>query len=321
MKELPLGKTGNKVSSLCLGCMHFGTRIDEDTSKLLLDQYIETGGRFLDTANNYAFWFNGTTGGESEALLGRWMKERKNRDQIFLATKVGGRPLTPGTGLENMEGLSADAIEKAVDESLQRLGTDYIDLYYAHIDHRETPLEETLAAFDKLVKAGKVRQIGCSNTETWRIEKARNLSRLNGWAEYSCVQQRYSYLRPKPGTDFGVQVSVSNELLDYCKVHDDFTLIAYSPLLNGAYTRKDVTFRDPYISKDSDARMAALAKVADEAAATLNQVVLAWMLQATPTVIPLIGASSREQLQENINALNVNLSKEQVEFLTAASSA
>ncbi len=319
MEELPLGKTGNKVSSLSLGCMHFGTRINEDTSKQLLDQYFEAGGRFLDTANNYAFWFKGTTGGESEALLGRWMKERRNRDQIFLATKVGGKPLAPGTGLENMEGLSASTIEKAVDGSLRRLGTDYIDLYYAHIDDRETPLEETLAAFDKLVKAGKVRQIGCSNTATWRIEKARNLSRSNGWAAYSCVQQRHSYLRPKQGTDFGVQAYVTEELLDYCEAEDNFSLIAYSPLLNGAYTRKDVAFGDPYISRDSDARMAALTNVANETGATLNQVVLAWMLQGAPTVIPLIGASSREQLQENLDALNVKLSKEQLAFLTSAS--
>lgn len=316
MRHIPLGKTGIKVSALCLGCMNFGTRTDEKTSIRLLDQYVDAGGSFLDTANNYAFWNEGGNGGESETLLGRWMKERKNRDQIILATKVGANPTVPGGGLAHKEGLSAEAVEKAIDESLARLGTDYIDLYYAHIDDRETPLEETLQAFDRLVKAGKVRAIGCSNYRTWRIEAARNISRANGWASYCCVQQRYTYLRPKPGADFSVQIRVNDELLDYYKTHDDFALLAYSPLLGGAYTRRGVPLPEPYAGPDSDARMDVLAEVCEETKATPNQVVLAWLNASTP--IPVIAASTPEQLRENLDSLRVRLSDEQIRKLNTA---
>lgn len=298
--------------------MYFGTRIDEDTSRGLLDQYFEAGGRFFDTANNYAFWIGEAAGGESEDLLGRWMRDRKNRDRIILATKVGAKPAFPGGGLEHPEGLSAEAITRAVDESLTRLRTDYVDLCYAHIDDRTVPLAETLEAFDRLVRASKVRSIGCSNMMAWRIEEARNISRANGWAAYCCVQQRYSYLRPKPGADLDVQVSVSEELLDYCAAHADFALLAYSPLLGGVYARADAPLPAEYAGADSDVRMGVLAEIANEVDATANQVVLAWMLQRTPAAIPLIAASNGEQLRENIGALDVSLSREQIERLTSA---
>ena len=327
MKQVPLGKTGVQVSALCLGCMLFGTtRTDEDTARRLLDAYFEAGGRFLDTANNYAFWMTGTRGGESEELLGRWMKDRGNRDQLFLATKVGAKPRTAGGGLAEGEGLSAATIERAVEGSLKRLGADFIDLYYAHIDHRTTPLEETLGAFDRLVQAGKVRHIGCSNITTWRIVEARDISRAQGWAEYCCVQQAYSYLRQNPtaasdfapniGPEFGFGVQTNAELLDYRNTHDDFALVAYTPLLSGAYAGKPL--RPDYVGADSDARLAALAQVAAEVGATPNQVVLAWLMQRTPPAIPLFGASTLAQLEENLGALNVTLTAEQMDTLTNA---
>ncbi|WP_208610211.1 aldo/keto reductase [Shouchella rhizosphaerae] len=163
MKQVLLGQTGVTVSELCLGCMNFGTKTEQVVSERLLDQYVDAGGSFLDTANNYAFWNEGGEGGESERLLGHWMKERGNRSNLFLATKVGALPTVPGGGLSDGEGLSKQSIERAIDQSLQRLRTDYIDLYYAHIDDIKTPLEETLEAFEKLVRLGKVRFIGCSN--------------------------------------------------------------------------------------------------------------------------------------------------------------
>ena len=144
--------------------MFFGTRVDEATSRRLLDRYVEAGGNFLDTANIYAFWVEGGQGGESEALLGRWMRQCGTRDRVFVATKVGAAP---------GEDLSHAAINAAVDGSLRRLGTDHVDLYYAHVDHRSVPLEETLGAFGELVSAGKVRYIGCSNYAAWRLERAR----------------------------------------------------------------------------------------------------------------------------------------------------
>lgn len=317
MHQVMLGTSGIAVSSLCLGCMYFGTRTDADTAFRLLDAYYDAGGRFLDTANNYAFWETGGRGGESETLLGQWMRKRGNRHEVILATKVGARPAIAGGGFESAEGLSARAIEQAVEESLRRLDTDSLDLYYAHIDHRATPLHETLAAFDTLVRAGKVRAVACSNMMAWRIAAAHATSTAHGWATYCGVQQRHSYLRPVPGADFGVQEYASRELLDYCAAND-VTLLAYGPLLAGAYTRDDVPLPVPYRGPDSDARLATLAHVAAETGATPNQVVLAWMLRGTPTTIPLIAASTEAQLRENLGALDVALSPEQLHTLTAA---
>ena len=318
MKTVELGNTGKRVSALAPGCMNFGSRTDAARSTELLDQYLEAGGTFLDTANNYAFWHDGFEGGESERFLGRYLERRGNRDDIFLASKVGANPTVKGGGFDTAEGLSGAAIEKAIDESLERLRTDHLDLYYAHVDHRESDLMETLETFDKLVESGKVRHIACSNMKTWRIEQARNISHANGWAKYCGVQQRFSYLRPVPGADFDVQEAVTEELLDYCTVNDDFTLLAYSPLLNGAYTREDREVPDEYQSPDADARLTALKQVAAGLEATPNQVVLAWMMQGTPTVIPLVAASTEAQLAESLGATQVTLSSEQMTFLNEA---
>ncbi|GHO51196.1 aldo/keto reductase [Ktedonospora formicarum] len=317
MRQVPLGQTGVQVSALCFGCMHIGTRIPEDTSYQLLDQYFEAGGRFLDTANAYAFWVEGCHGGESEALLGRWMSTRQNRSEIFLATKVGARPTVPGADLERAEGLSRQAIEQAVHTSLRRLGTDYIDLCYAHIDFRWNPLEETLEAFDDLVKAGKIRYLGCSNFTTWRIEQARQMSKIHGWTSFCCAQQRYTYLRPRHGINHQYWPPASEELLDYCREHSDFSLLAYSPLLEGAYTGKK-PLPEPYQGPDTDARLRTLQAVAQEVGTTTNQLVLAWLLQSSPIVLPLIGASNPDQLRENLGSLQIHLDLEQMSRLTLA---
>jgi aryl-alcohol dehydrogenase-like predicted oxidoreductase len=300
--------------------MYFGTKTDEKTSFRLLDLYVEAGGSFLDTANCYAFWIDGGTGDESELLLGRWLKERHNRDRIFLATKVGSGPdLAKGPNWpQNKEGLSAKIIEQAIEGSLKRLDTEYIDLYYTHALDKDNPMEETLEAFDNLVKKGKVRYIGASNLPAWRLERAKSISRANKWTEYCCIQQRHTYLRPKYGVEFaaGLQVWANDDLLEYCTENTDVILLAYSPLLSGAYTREDRPLMEEYNTPDTEARMAALKKVANEVGATLNQVILAWMMQGTPTVIPLIAASTQEQLQENLDTLSVTLNQEQLEFLT-----
>jgi aryl-alcohol dehydrogenase-like predicted oxidoreductase len=227
MRTISLGNSGVEVSAFCLGTMYFGSRTDRETSFQLLDRYVEAGGSFLDTANIYARWVPGFVGGESETLLGGWMRERKHRDQIFVATKVGFQ--YPGVEW----GLRADQIETECEKSLKRLGTDTIDLYYAHVDDRNTPMEETMAAFDRLVKAGKVRLIGASNFLAWRLEEARWVSQTRGWAEYCCIQQRYSYIRPKSGASFDPQIATNDDLLDYCRARG-ITILAYSPLLSGA---------------------------------------------------------------------------------------
>ena len=183
------------------------------------------------------------------------------------------------------------------------------------MDDYFTPLEESLEAFDRLVQTGKVRYVGASNYLAWRLEKARWTSRANGWAEYCCVQQRYSYLRGRRAASFDPQVEANDDLVSYTRA-EGVTLLAYSALLGGAYTRSDRAFAEQYLGPDSDARLAALRAVADETGATANQVVLAWMLHQG--VLPLIAASTREQLQENIAALDVTLSDEQLARLNVA---
>lgn len=312
MRTVPLGNTGVQVSVFCLGTMYFGSSTDATTSYQLLDQYVEARGSFLDTANIYARWVPGYVGGESEALLGRWMRERNARSKLFLASKVGFE--MPGVE----RGLRASQIEEECEKSLKRLGVDTIDLYYAHCDDRNTPVEETMEVFDKLVKAGKVRFIGASNFSAWRLEEARWVSQTHGWPEYCCIQQRYSYVRPKPGANFDPQVAANEDLLDYCKTRG-ITLLAYSPLLRGAYTRSDRPFPEQYVGPDTEARVAVLKAAAEEKRATANQIVLAWMIHSEPCVIPLVAASTTDQLRENLGALNIALGVDDMVRLNNAS--
>jgi len=163
-----LGRTGLRVAALCLGGNTFGWTTDQAASEAVLDAYLEAGGNFIDTADVYSRWAPGNKGGESETVLGKWMTARKNRHAVLMATKVMG-PMGPGP---NDTGLSRQHIMEGVEASLRRLQTDYIDLYQAHWDDRETPLEETLRAFDDLVSQGKVRYLGCSNYQAWRLTRA-----------------------------------------------------------------------------------------------------------------------------------------------------
>ncbi|WP_312117204.1 aldo/keto reductase [Brevibacillus reuszeri] len=318
MRRLPLGSAGLQVSAFALGCLNFGSKTDKITSYRLLDHYRDAGGTFLDTANNYAFWNKGCVGGESELLLGQWMRERHNRSHMFVATKVGAKPRFPGGGFENKEGLGRKAIEQAIDASLQRLGTDYVDLYYAHIDDVHTSLEETLETFDSLVRSGKVRAVGCSNYQLSRVIEASNISREKNIVSYSCIQQRYTYLHPKSDADFGIQVSADVELLEYCSRNKDIVMLAYSPLLHGAYTRQNEAFPIAYEHPSTQKRLSVLKEVATEVGGTLNQIILAWMLQHSPPTIPVIAASSSKQLQENLDSLTLHLSQEQMHRLHQA---
>jgi aryl-alcohol dehydrogenase-like predicted oxidoreductase len=315
MKMLPLFQNGPEVSAICLGTMTFGTRVDEEASFALLDCYVEAGGRFLDTANCYAAWEPGGQGGESERLLGKWMKQRGNREDIFLATKVGWR-------YEGVDiGTPGDRIIAECDKSLERLGVECIDLYYNHNDDwntgLDTPQDEILGAFEQLARAGKVKYVGASNFESWRLEKAIQISQIRGYPQYCCLQQRYTYLRPKPGTDFEEQIFATPEVR-HCLDYHGLGLLAYSPLCSGVYTRDDKDLPPQHVGADSDARLTALKKVAAELDATANQIVLAWMLQNDPPILPIIGVSSMDQLEENLAALDVNLSESQIETLNNA---
>jgi aryl-alcohol dehydrogenase-like predicted oxidoreductase len=190
MANRALGHTELSVLPLCLGGNVFGWTADEQRSFAVLDAYVEGGGNFIDAADTYSTWLPGHVGGESESILGRWMSSRKNRDRVILATKVGSRM---GTA-PDASGLSRRYVLEEVEASLRRLQTDCIDLYLAHRDDMQTPLEETLAAFDALVRQGKVRYIGASNYSATRLREALHSSREHGYARYECLQPPYHLL-------------------------------------------------------------------------------------------------------------------------------
>jgi aryl-alcohol dehydrogenase-like predicted oxidoreductase len=311
MRKFKLGSSGVEVSALCFGTDLIGSRIDRQTSFQLLDLFRENGGTFVDTGNFYAAWLPGCTGGESETTIGLWMKERGNRAEMAIATKLGFD--YPGC----QGGLSAAEIERECEKSLRRLQTDRLDLYYAHRDDPQTPLEETMETFDRLIRAGKVRAIGASNLRAWRIAEANAVAGAHGWARYSAVEQRHTYLRPRHGADFGPQVSIDEGLKDYCRSRD-IALVAYSTLLQGAYTREDRPVPAQYAGPDADTRLQALREVADEVGATVNQTVVAWMLQSDPQVLPIIAGSQPGQIAENVGALRVRLSEDQIRRLDIA---
>jgi aryl-alcohol dehydrogenase-like predicted oxidoreductase len=320
MPTVPLGRTGEQVSALALGCMLMGTTTDEPTSYEMLDRYRTLGGGFLDTADCYAWWPGPpTTGGESESLLGRWLAARTgSRDEIFLATKGSAWVPDPAAVLagrstadEQYVGAGADTLRHALDASLGRLGVDHVDLYYVHVDDLATPLEETLEALAGLVEAGKTRYYGWSNVATWRLERIRGLCERYGWPTPVALQQEHSYLRKHPGVPGRLSI-VDDEQLRYLNAHDDLTLVAYSPILKGAYD-DPVKQADParmagYLGADSDARLAVVAKLAAELGITGNQVVLAWLLhQTAPRRVPLIGPRTLDQYDAAVAALDVVL--------------
>jgi aryl-alcohol dehydrogenase-like predicted oxidoreductase len=265
----------------------------------------------FDTANFYASWLPGCAGGESETTIGSWLKERRARDEMVLSSKLAFD--YPGCA----GGLTAAEIERECEKSLRRLQTDRLDIYYAHRDDRKTPLEETMGAFDRLVKAGKVRTIGASNLAGWRIAEANAVSSTNGTLAYSVVQQRYTFLRPRHGANFGPQIFLNDDLKDFAGAHG-MTLVGYSVLLQGAYTRKDRELPVQFVGPDSDARLAVLYAVSSEIGRTPNQVILAWLRQSTPPVLPIVAGSRVEQFEENIGALDITLSDEQITRLTTA---
>ncbi|MEJ3749957.1 aldo/keto reductase [Actinomycetes bacterium KLBMP 9797] len=330
MRTVALGGSGEQVSQLALGCMLMGTLTDEASSFEMLDRYLDAGGSFLDTANCYAWWPGpGNRGGESEALLGRWFARSGRRDEVFLATKgsawvsdaeaVRGRPWPEVEA--SFEGAGGDTLRRALDASLQRLGTDHVDLYYVHVDDRSTPLEETLSALAELVQAGKARYIGWSNVRTWRLERIRQLCDRHGWPAPVALQQQHSYLRRRAGLRHAS--IVDDEQLDYLRANDDVTLVAYSPILKGVYDdperRRGHDIMEPYAGPDAEARLAVLTGLATELGVTPNQLVIAWLLHQTdPTMVPLIGPRTLDQYAAAMPALDIKLDADRLARLDAA---
>ncbi|MFJ9009199.1 aldo/keto reductase [Streptomyces canus] len=315
--------TRREVSVLALGAMLFGSRTDEETSFAVLDRYVEAGGNFIDTSDNYAFWEDGGQGGQSEELLGRWRRSRGVGDEIVIATKLGARPLAPGTSyLDNAEGLSAKVIRESAERSRERLGVSKLDLLYAHIEDHEVPLQETVEGFAELVAEGTVGLLGVSNHAVWRVERARALAAAAGLPAYEVLQYAHSHLRPRtdvsdPLFPDGSLGHAGADLLSYLRAEPDLTLVAYSPLLKGAYTHPDRLPAD-FDHPGTPARLRALTEVAKETGATVNQVVLAWQAGGDLPIVPLVGMSSVAQLEENLAAVDLELTGEQRARLDSA---
>jgi aryl-alcohol dehydrogenase-like predicted oxidoreductase len=312
-----LGRTGLKVSAICLGAMQFGWTADEPASFAVLDAFFEAGGTFIDTADVYSRWVPGNPGGVSEEILGRWMQQRGNRRQIVLATKARGRMWDGPNG----EGLSRAHIMQAADDSLRRLGTDYIDLYQSHAYDAETPIEETLEAFNDLVRAGKVRYIGCSNYPSWRLALALGASEQRGLARYDSLQPHYNLAR---------RGEFERELDALCR-DQGLGVIPYSPLaggfLTGKYRRGEPVpasdradnVQKRYFNEHGWAILDALGAVAEEHDTQPTQVALAWLLARPAITAPIVGANTPAQLGASLGAVELALSAEQIERLDAAS--
>ena len=308
MKTLSLGKDGPQVSAICLGTAYFGTRIDRNTAFEMMDVYYEQGGRFIDTANNYAGWMPEGLGGDAERTIGAWMQSRGVRQEIFIASKIGFnyRSVPQGT--------TPELIRQENEKSLRNLGVERIDLFYTHLDDRNTPQEETLGALDALVREGKVGLIGASNHAAWRMEGAYQICKTAGWAQYVALQNHHSYLQPRPEVNWGDNVVMNNEHFDFAK-NRGVRLLAYYSLLKGTYAREDRPLWASYDTQANRQRLERLRVVADDLGVTLHQAVLGWMLNREPAVLPITTASQKAHLLENLGALTVEMSQEQMDFL------
>ena len=306
-----LGRTGIEVSDFCLGTDYYGSRTPSNVAWQLMDAFAEAGGTFIDTANIYAAFIPGFVGGESESVIGAWMAARRNRDDIVIATKVAG-PYQDVPG-----GLRAKDVASECEKSLRRLQTSTIDVYYAHIDDRATPLEEILDGFGQLLRSGKIRSVGLSNWQLWRLAEARLLAETDGWP-LGALEYRHTYLRPTAAADFAPQIVATPELFAFARAHE-LAVVAYSVLLNGAYTRPDRSIPWGYRGPDTEARLTCLREIAAELGAPTNQIVLAWLRSTSGCpVVPIIGGSRLEQIQENLEAAAIRLSPDQRERLDAA---
>jgi aryl-alcohol dehydrogenase-like predicted oxidoreductase len=313
-----LGKTGLKVSELCMGTMQFGWTADEETSYEILSAGYDAGINFIDTADVYSRWASGNPGGIAETIIGRWMKANKiPRDNVVIATKVRGRM---GDG-PNDEGLSRVHILHAVEASLRRLDTDYIDVYQTHYYDENTPIEETLSTMTDLVHQGKVRYIGCSNHPAWRLMQGLWSANRANLARYDSLQPHYNLVH---------RAEFERELADVCRVYR-LGVIPYSPLAGGFLTgkyRKDRPQPDSqrsgrvqaYFNDKNWRLLDKMEQVGQQKGnCSISQVALAWLLTDQLITSPIIGPRSLDQLQDNLGAVGLRLTVEEKKTLDEAS--
>lgn len=314
MPELrPLGASGLSTPRLVLGGNVFGWTAKGEEAFALLDRFIDAGGTMIDTADVYSAWIDGHKGGESETLLGEWLKRRGRRDDVLIATKVG---MLPGEGGEKLQ---PARIAAAAEASMQRLGT-HIDLYYAHRDDEATPLADTLAAFDKLVKAGKVRAIGASNYSAERLAEALDISEREGLARYEVLQPEYHLM---------ARDRFEGPLQELC-IERNVGVLPYFGLASGFLTGKYRTEADygksvrgdrmkAYLNDKGLSVLAALDAVGAETGASPAQVALAWLAAKPGVTAPIASATKVAQLDELLGVLKLELSADQIARLDAAS--
>lgn len=312
MEKRPLGQSGIAIAPFVFGGNVFGWTADETRSFELLDRYAERGFNAVDTADVYSAWAPGNAGGESETIIGRWLARRKRRDDMVLMTKVGM--------LEARKGLSARNIDAALNDSLKRLQTDYVDVYFAHINDKDVALDETLEALDRAVKAGKVRTIGASNHAPDRIRLALQTSSHKNLARYEVIQPEYNLYDRHDFESGTAQVALENSL----GVVTYFSLA--SGFLTGKYASKDdagKTARAGMLAKYFDDRgeriLKALRDVATDHNATQAQIALAWLIAKPAVTAAIASATKREQLEDIMGAATLTLSPNDMARLEDAS--
>jgi len=314
MKMHKLGDSGLEVSPLAFGGNVFGWTVDEPTSFLLLDAFVAAGFNFIDTADVYSKWAPGNQGGESETILGNWLKSRGKRQQVVIATKVGVE-MGPG-----QKGLSKAYIMRAAEDSLKRLHTDYIDLYQSHTNDAETPLAETLEAYAQLVTQGKVRAIGDSNYPAERLREALQVSHQYGFPRYQSLQPNYNLYD---------RADYESQLEAVCR-ENGLGVIPYFSLASGFLTGKyrsesdlAATKRGPFVKKYLNDRgfriLRALDEVAQELHSTPARISLAWLMARPGITAPIASATNLEQLNDLIGATELKLDQASIERLNQAS--
>ena len=310
MEYRNLGQTGLKVSELCLGSMQFGWTANKELSYQILNKAYEAGINFIDTADVYSRWVRNNPGGVAERIIGKWIKDNKiPRQRVVIATKVRGRM---GDG-PNDEGLSRTHILSAVEDSLRRLGTDYIDLYQTHWYDVNTTIEETLSTLDDLVRQGKVRYIGCSNYSAWRLTEALWNSKYHGLVRFDSLQPHYNLVH---------RSEFEHDLAEVCQAYH-IGVIPYSPLAAGFLTGKYRQSSQPpdsarlggvkkYFTNDNWMLLDKLKVIGrDKGGSSISQISLAWVLSNPLITSPIIGPRNIEQLEDNLGAVGLRLSEEE----------
>jgi aryl-alcohol dehydrogenase-like predicted oxidoreductase len=314
MKKRKLGNSGLEVAPLAFGGNVFGWTVDAPTAFKLLDAFVAAGFDLIDTADTYSRWVSGHRGGESETVIGKWLQRSGKRQKVIIATKVG-KEMGPES-----KGLSSAYILRAVEDSLKRLQTDYIDLYQSHEDDRQTPLEETLEAYDRLIREGKVRFIGASNYDARRLSQALAVSEQYGYPRYQSLQPLYNLY------DRG---DYERELEALCR-EKNLGVISYFSLASGFLTGKYRSSEDlakrargNMVKKYLDDRgfriLEALDRVAQRHDTTAATVALAWLIKQPGITAPIASATSLEQLDELIGATEFDLDQPSLKILNQAS--